>query len=207
MTDPLVAPSGLRARRTAPDAPRGGVLLVPDHVEAEPGEVDAAVARLVAAGFVVVVPELGWRGGECLSDPDAIADLRAARDLLPPGRRFVVGLGQGGLYARLAACAVLGLAGAVSFGGRVSYPGVSAQRPMQPLDLLPGLGCPLQCHFDQADDDTPAGHVDELERRLSGTSQPWQVFRYPLPARRGDTARTAWGRVSSFLLHLAAAGA
>jgi len=205
--EPLVAPSGLRAARTASHAPRGGVLLLPDHAEAEPGEVDASVARLVEAGFVVVVPDLLWRGGECISDPDAITDVRVARDLLPPGRRFVVGLGGGGLHARLAACAVLGLSGAVSFGGRVTYPGVNAQRPMQPLDLLPGLGCPLQCHFDDADLDTPTAHIDELERRLSGASQPWQVFRYPRSARRGEASRIAWGRVVSFLLHLAAAGA
>ncbi|MDP2311423.1 MAG: dienelactone hydrolase family protein [Pseudomonadota bacterium] len=225
--EPVVAPSGLRATRTAPAVARGGVVLVPDGQGSTPGS-ESAAAQLVDAGFVVVVPDLAWRTprqpppegdpGYGLSDPEAIADLVAARELLPPGARFVVGVGLGGLYARVAACAVMGLAGAVGFGGRVSYSGVNAKHPIQPLDLLPGLSCPLQCHFDIHDAAAPPAHVDELERRLAGTTQPWQVFRYgnaadpdvaPLlgAARwtgRAPDARTAWARTRSFLLHLAA---
>ncbi|MDP2306608.1 MAG: dienelactone hydrolase family protein [Pseudomonadota bacterium] len=200
----IVAPSGFRATRTIPPAARGGVVLVVDD--------DASVAPilqpLVSLGFVVVVPDLAWRHGPAgLSDPEVIQDLVAARNLLPAGARFVVGTASGGLYARVAACAVLGLAGAVSFGGRISYAGVNARHPIQPMDLLPGLSCPLQCHFEADDPAAPAAHVDELERRLAGTSQPWQVFRYgprsDAHAAEAET-RTAWGRASSFLLHLAA---
>ncbi len=213
----LVAPSGLRATRTVPPVARGGVIFVPDA--GGPDEAfHRATATLVAAGFVVVVPDLGWRNAPedarlAPSDPEVIGDLGAARELLPPGARFVVGVGMGGLYARVAACAVLGLAGAVGFGGRISYSGVNARQPIQPLDLLPGLSCPLQCHFDADDPAAPAASVDELERRLGGTSKPFQIFRYaPSPGERADDvvarrtadARTAWGRACSFLLHLAA---
>jgi dienelactone hydrolase len=150
-----------------------------------------------------------------LSDAEAIADIAAARDLLPAGLpRFVIGFGAGGLYARLAACALLGLSGAVDFYGRVYYPGVSARRPIQPLDLLPGLSCPLQVHAAGRDPATTLPHLQELERRLAGTSRPWQVFRYPgrdpgfverdQPGWDPDAAATAWARAVSFLLHLAA---
>ncbi|MFN7146920.1 MAG: hypothetical protein ACK4YP_24305 [Myxococcota bacterium] len=169
------------------------------------------------------------------ADAVAIAAIAAARDLLPAaGPRFVVGVGAGGLYARLAGCAILGLDGVVAFGGRVRYAGVSARRPIQPLDLLPGLGCALQCHFRDDDPETPPAHVDELERRLAGVSRGWQVFRYPASrggadrhdrdvrggeraaapsvgtstteasSWQGADAATAWGRARAFLLHLAA---
>ncbi|MES2641225.1 MAG: hypothetical protein V4850_17175 [Myxococcota bacterium] len=173
--------------------PRGGVVLVSTEGAHEP-----FVAMLEAAGFVVVVAELGFDP----TDPEVIRIVTTARDRLPPGARFVVGLGGGGLYARLAACAVLGLAGAVGFGGRISYSGVNLRQPIQPMDLLPGLSCPLQCHFRADDPAAPAAHVDELERRLAGACQPWQVFRYTA-CTEADT-RTAWGRACSFLMHLAA---
>ena len=172
-----------------PAAPRGGVVLLPDS---------DLRAVLEQAGFEVVVPDLGGDP----TDPEVIRLLTAARDLLPAGPRFVVGTGNGGLYARIAACAVLGLAGAVSFGGRISYAGVNIRQPIQPMDLLPGLSCPLQCHFEADDPAAPAAHVDELERRLAGTSRPWQLFRYG--ARTDEDQRTARGRACSFLLHLAA---
>ncbi len=225
---PLVAGSGMPTARYDAAAPRGGVVLLgspgswgggraPRNAPPEALELDAAVRLLVSAGFTVVVPDLGWRArgreGEAAdgpSDPEAIADVSAARVLLPEGRpRFVVGVGEGGLHARLAACAVLGLDGAVGFGGRIWYSGVSAQRPIQPLDLLPGLGCALQCHFAEDDPASPPAHVDELERRLANVSRPWQLFRYGVRGGAaagwsGGAAASAWGRARSFLLHLAA---
>lgn len=208
----LVGRTGVPVERFAAESVRGGVLLVS---AGDPPALAARAAELTRLGFTTVVPRLTWRlpsagsdPGELLADPEVIADLAAARDLLPSGARFVVGLDDGGLYARLAACAVLGLAGAVGFGGRVSYPSMNARRPIQPLDLLPGLSCALQAHFDDDEPAAPAAHVDELERRLATSTEPWQVFRY---GRAGDgagwrhrDAATAWGRARSFLLHLAA---
>ncbi len=201
--------------RWIPDHPAAGVVLVP------PGPAIDALARdwatrLAARGFAVLIPEMGWRarGAEELSDAEAIADVAAARDLLPTDvPRFVLGLGAGGLYARLAACAVLGFTGALDLGGRMHYSGVSARRPIQPLDLLPGLGCALQCHFAALDPATPLQHVDDLERRLAASGRPWQVLRYPgrgagfldpaSSAWHREDAATAWARCVSFLAHLA----
>lgn len=167
---------------------RGGVLLLADE----------GAPLLEAAGFTVVQARLNG------SDSSAIGQLHKlkAQLALP---RFVVGVGVGGHHSRLAACAVLGLTGVVSLGGRIWFPGTDAEHPIQPLDLLPGLGCALQCHFAADDDETPHTWVDELERRLAGTSRPYQVFRYPTLV--GPERETAWGRTRNFLLHLSARAA
>jgi dienelactone hydrolase len=214
----LTAPSGLPAERVAARDERGGVVLIPFAENVD--EVARGWSlRLASVGFTVVLPVLGWRAESTdLSDTEVIGDLAAARDLLPRSRpRFVVGLGGNGLYARMAACAVLGLTGAVDLGGRISYPGVSARRPIQPLDLLPGLSCGLQCHFATRDPGTPAAQVDDLERRLATARWPTQVLRYPgrepgfldprLPAWNAENAASAQARTLSFLHHLAAGAA
>jgi hypothetical protein len=211
------ATSGLVGWRATHPSPRGGLLFLPgsggDAVRS-----GQATALLHAAGFTVVVVGLGWRadprvdvdgggiGGPAgappmLADHQVIADLTAARAWLPEGPRFVVGVGSAGVYSRVAGCAVMGLAGVISFGGRIWYSGVSATRPIQPLDLLPGLSCPLQVHVDEDDPDTPSEQIDELERRLSGVSRPWQVFRGPW---RTAASAAAWGRARNLLMHLSA---
>jgi dienelactone hydrolase len=167
-------------------------------------------AMLQAAGFTVIRPDLAWQppgapGGE-LADAVVIARASAARGLLPANlARFLVGVGEGGLYARLAACALIGFDGAVSMGGRIAYSGVSPARPIQPMDLLPGLGCALQCHFADDDEETPPAQIDELERRLCVSGRPWQVLRHP-PGEswRDGGEAAAWARARAFLLHLAA---
>lgn len=209
--------------------PRGGVVLI-----GEVSGVDAVLRgyarRLVDEGYTVAMPDLWWRRGRpplCgpeavsaavaqLVDSEALIDVGAARTCLPAGRPvFVMGFCVGGLYARLAACTQVGLAGAVEFYGRVVYPAVSAAKPAQPLDFLPGLGCPIQCHYGVDDPICPPAHVDELERRLALRPHPFQVCRYPgcghaflNPERPGwqpEAAATAWGRARTFLDQLASA--
>lgn len=204
--------------RLAAEGARAGVVLVGDG----PGTAPALrpwAGRLADAGYTVAIPDLGWRGltdpEDPLADGEALLDVAAARATLPATRPvFVVGFGLGGLYARLAACTTVGLAGVVEFYGRIVYPRVTPRRPAQPLDFLPGLACPIQCHYGTDDAHCPPPHVDELERRLAGRGQPYQVFRYPGcghgfmdpgPAWRPDAAATAWGRTMNFLEQLASA--
>lgn len=219
----MATPSGVPYQSITPARPRGAVILL-----SEGSGIDAALLefaqRLRRAGYAVALPDLWWRDPPQPGDPprdvaaavaavrdtDALQDIRAVRAaLVPNGRVFVVGFCLGGLYARMAACAVPGLAGAVEFYGRLVYPNISPTKPVQPLDLLPGLACPLQCHFGDADPSCPPSHVDELERRLASRTQPSQVFRYPgcghgflNPARpefRAGRAATAWARAVNFL--------
>ena len=198
---------------------RGGVVLV-----SEVGGVDDVLrgyaAKLEAGGWVVAMPDL-WAGKRpdgdveavitALSDFDALGAIGAARDSLP-APRFVMGFCLGGLYARMAACTLQGFSGAVEFYGRIVYPTITPKKPAQPLDLLPGLSCPYQGHFGDADPIAPPEHVDELERRLMRSRFASQVFRYPgrghaflntdRPTWDEGAARTAWARAEHFLDHL-----
>lgn len=207
-----------------------GVVLVPGVGGLDEPLRDYA-RSLRALGYDVAVPDLWWRHArpptdtpearpaalEQLVDSEALRDVQAALSCLAlDAPRFVVGFSAGGLYARLAACTTLGLCGAVDFYGRIVYRRVSPAHPAQPLDFLPGLACPLQCHFGTQDPVSPVEQVDELERRLTGRGQPFQVFRYPgcghgflnreRPGWCAEEAATAWGRALNFIEQLAAAG-
>ncbi len=204
--------------------PVGAVVLI-----SEVSGVDEALLgyanRLVAEGFSVAMPDLWWRTGrpdlsveggmaraiEAVRDSEALLDVREALAGLAgvPGPRFVMGFCLGGLYARMAACALPGLAGAVEFYGRIRYPSISEAKPVQPLDLVSGLGCPIQCHFGSEDTVSPPAHVDELEQRLSGRGHAAQVFRYAgcghaflnpnRPSFQAAPAALAWSRAMRFL--------
>jgi carboxymethylenebutenolidase len=203
---------------------RAGVVFVP-----EVWGVDDALRgwarRLAEEGFAVAMPDLWWRYGGSpplatpaevgaavarLDDGNALRDVAAAANVLPPGLpRVVMGFCVGGLYARLASAAVPGFVAAVEFYGRIVYPTLTPEKPAQPLDLLPGRACPLLCHFGELDPVAPPNHVDELERRLSGQLAAAQVFRYPQvghafmnPSRPGwneAAAERAWQRTLRFL--------
>lgn len=202
---------------------RGGIVLV-SEIHGVETSLRQLAGRLAGEGYTVVMPDLWWRTGrpdltgegaipaavEAVSDSLALADVRAALGALPAGLpRFVVGFCLGGLYARMAACTLPGLAGAVEFYGRVVYAGTSANKPVQPLDLLSGLGCPLQCHFGTDDTVAPPRHVDLLEQRLAGRAYAAQVYRYAgcghrfmnpsAPAYNAAAAALAWGRLTRFL--------
>lgn len=203
---------------------RGGVALI-----SEVWGIDASLRewamKLVEEGFTVAMPDLWWRtsgppdlsGAEAirsavasLDDGQALRDVAAAVALLDADRpRIVMGFCMGGLYTRLASAVVPGLAAAVEFYGRIVYATLSANKPAQPLDMLPGRTCPLLCHFGADDPVAPPNHVDELERRLSGQVVAARVYRYPAvghafmnAASTGYSAPAsalAWSRTLRFL--------
>ncbi len=228
--DRLHAPSGAPIERMRALNPRGGVVLL-----SEVHGIDAVLRdyaeRLVQEGWSVALPDLWWRHGvpplgtpallreavASLPDHEALADVAAARTALPAGLpQFVMGFCIGGLYARMAGCTQVGLSGVVEFYGRIVYPAITANKPVQPLDLLPGLACPIQCHFGTEDAVAPLAHVDELERRLRVRSTPGQLFRYEgcqhafmnpeRPAWADEEACAAWGRALTFLEQAGSAG-
>lgn len=211
-----------------PGEGRVGVVLISEVFGIDEALRDYA-GKLVDEGFGVAMPDLWWRrprppmatpeevGAAAASvvDSEAMLDVAAAfRALSGFQHRFALGFCLGGLYARMAGSAVPGLAGAVEFYGRVVYPVITPAKAVQPLDLLFGLGCPLQCHFGAEDPVAPPEHVDELERRLAARGKPWQVFRYPgcghafmnprRPRWRPAEAATAWARALTFIRHVAA---
>lgn len=209
---------------------RAGVVLLPDRAGAD-ATARAYGNRLLDEGFGVALA-WGWgaRGGAATSDPEipdalglgaAAAGLAALRTALdregadggkaegkPGGRPILVGFGAGGLMARLAGCALTGFGGVVSFGGRLVYPRISAVKPAQPLDLLPGLAGGLQHHAALRDPDVAEVHIAELEQRLSWRALPCQILRYDAaagfwdpacPDYDPDLAELAWYRAVRFI--------
>lgn len=205
---------------------RGSVVLISEVLGVDEA-LRGYAAKMVAQGYDVVMPDLWWRTGppdfsgegavqravERIVDAEAMSDVRAALETLE-APRFLMGFCLGGLYARMGACTLPRLAGTVEFYGRVVYPGTTPAKPVQPLDFLPGLGCPLQCHFGDLDTVAPPRHVDLLEERLAGRRFAAQVFRYAgcghafmNPSRaayRPVPAELAWSRGVKFLGELSA---
>jgi carboxymethylenebutenolidase len=184
---------------------------------------DLEYARRLAANYRVLVVDY-WARAPVISmlDSEAIGravalvddglvlrDVVEARGLILDKRIAVLGFCLGGLYARMAASTVPGLTAAVEFYGRVVYPTLSAQKPIQPLDLLPGRTCSLLCHFGTDDPIAPEAHVAELESRLSRQSAPARLYRYvgcghafmdsARPNWNGQAATLAWARTERFL--------
>lgn len=212
------------------ERPRGGVVVMPDARGLEPG-LEPWVARLHRAGWSVALldpwsstggpPEAPdpWEAAwAAIADLEVIADAGAARLQLPAALpRFVLGFGAGGLHARLCACiAGAGWTGAVEFHGRIVHGTLGPSRPAQPLDLLPGLGCPILSHFGETDPRVPIGHVERLREGLERQRATALVHRYPNAGARfmfedgapgREAAALAWARTEAFLDHLAGAAA
>ena len=220
----VATPQGTPVTIVGEPGERGGVVLL-SEVWGLDRNLWSWADRLAREGFTVAMPDLWWRRGgppplgsmdevraavAALDDGHALRDAAAAAAVLDPALpRVVLGFCMGGLYARLASAAVPGFAAAVEFYGRIVYPTLTATKPTQPLDLLPGRTCPLLCHFGTEDASSPPHHVDELERRLANQGLPAQVFRYPgvghafmnadRPSYNAQAAELAWARTVRFL--------
>ena len=217
-------PATLQVHRAC--APRGGVVVLPD-VQGVDASLERRVEGLVAAGWDVVVPDTWWREGgrpdvstveaasaawAGMNDLGAVTDALQAREALTAGLpRFLLGVGAGGVHARMAACmAGGGLTGVVAFEGRLVHGALGPNRPAQPLDLLPGLGCPLLVHIAGDDPAVPPAHVAALRERLAHVRVTALVHVYDgvasgFASGASRAARTAWARTHAFLEHLAGA--
>ncbi len=201
----LLEPDGAHPGSTARSA---AVLLAPRALGASDA-LSSRVARMRARGWRVAVVSVAQ---DAAGDVEVLGTLGRVRPVVAPtGPCFVLGLGAAmGVHARMAACVGgSAWAGAVSFGGRIVYGALDAQHPIQPLDLLPGLACPLLCHVAEGSE-TPRHHVDELCRRLDRLHVSSLVYRYAEGvdfAAEGVDADRAWARSLTFLEHLASAAA
>jgi carboxymethylenebutenolidase len=192
--------------------------------------------RLAEAGFSVLALDLYRRKGDwkienpgswmrSLSDPEAIADVRAGVAFLADhpaskGRPVgVMGFCMGGMVALLAACADTGVAAAVPFYGLLSHEhGIlhaeegldPALKPRQPLDAVSDLRCPALCFYGDQDEFVPLADIELLRERLAYNEIAGEVVVYPgaghafmneprVEAYRPEAARDAWARMTAFL--------
>lgn len=82
-------------------------------------------------------------------------------------RRAVLGIGPGSALALLLACTSNGIAACALVGGALVLPRLSAQRPMQPLELALNLACPLHVFHGAEDPDFPPAHVALARAKLA----------------------------------------
>jgi dienelactone hydrolase len=193
-----VALSALLARAQAPREPACGVLFVPGEagLDAPARELLAALAR---AGFAA----LGL-APTARSDRGALAELAAGLAALEacaeavPERLAVLGLGSGGTLAFLLGCTSTRLGALVLWGGRLVYPELSAERPIQPLELALNLGAPLLALHWEEDLAMPPADLERLRTVLSQSAKDFDIV--TVPGTRGEpVAPAAWQRTLAFL--------
>lgn len=197
-------------------APGSGVVLVHDAPGPDAGT-RAAAARLAAAGHAVLAPDLRSRAGEAadapLLDRRVLADLEAATARLArepgvdPERVAALGLGSGGTFAFLLGCHSQRLAAVVDVDGPLRYGELSAERPVEPLELALNLQAPLLALFGGRDERVPPEDVRRLEEVLAQFAKPFELVLLPDRGRAADMD-AAWSAILAFLdEHLAGAPA
>ena len=198
------------------ERPAGGlaaVLLV--HVDAwVRAEVEALGEHLVGAGLAVLELDAP-PDGRPPPDRAAVLDLEAAlgalaeREEIDARRLAVVGIGRGGTLAFLAACASRRVAAAVDAGGPLARAELTAEHPLQPLELVHNLTVPLLVLLGADDPSTPPQEVARVEAALAQAVKSFELervagagSRFLDPCAEGyhpATARAVRERIARFL--------
>jgi dienelactone hydrolase len=123
---------------------------VPVLLVAAGAALEREAARLAAAGHAVLAVDPGAAG-----DRPGLALLRAARAELCAREStedvVAVGSGEPGTLALLLAVTSGGLAGVALLGAPVVRASLDADRPHQPLEMIPNLDCPLLALLEAGD--------------------------------------------------------
>ncbi|MFT7679465.1 MAG: carboxymethylenebutenolidase [Planctomycetota bacterium] len=149
-----------------------------------------------------------------LSDRQAVSDVEGAgKELKRRGASkeglVVMGFCRGGTLAFLAGCQSRRFQAVVDFYGRIVYPELSENQPVQPLEMLLNLGVPLIGHFGSDDPSIPADDVEALKQGLESSAKTFTLHTYeggkhgfanPLrPAFDDSHSASAWNRTHRFL--------
>ena len=131
---------------------------------------DAAAAAREAGG----VPD-----EQCIGDVKGAADfLRARPD--SNGRVGVIGYCSGGRQAYVVACSLALDAAVDCYGGRVvaAPEDLTPERPVAPIDLTPGLTCPLLGLFGANDTNPSPEQTAKIEAALSAHGKPYEFHTF-----------------------------
>ncbi len=189
-------------------------------------------AKLADLGYVVVVPD--YYHGEGLADPESYTDFTEVMEFIErldfgqgthdvmaaveyaralpsvdPTRVCVWGYCTGGTLAMLAASLDRQLAAAVLFfPSQPTFPELTDKRPVQPIDLLWNVACPILLILGDQDA-VLVDLVPELRRRFERWKIDHQIniyagaghaFSAPVPPLRNETADVAsWADATAFL--------
>lgn len=183
-------------------------------------------ARLAAAGFTTLLPDLFHRQGPIpdrdreaaiarrasFSEPAALLDLSAAVEFLKvnegAARVGTIGFCMGGTLAMLLA-ARQPLSAAVIYYGFPVNRNRTPNAPFQPLDEVEAIGAPLLGFWGDGDAGVGMENVARMEEELTKHAKPHQFVIYPgLPhgfltfddgAPFATESRDSWARTRHFL--------
>lgn len=194
--------------------PGTAVVLVPD-ARGPDAPARAAAERLAEAGHLTLLVDPRGPEGAPLPDRRALARLDAAAEALAArgdvDRRSIaiLGIGAGGTLAFQAGCTSTRFACVVDVGGGPLHGELSAERPIQPIELLLNLDRPLLCCFGEEDPRVPCEHVELLRERLEMAAKDFALATWPgsgaqllderLPGSHAGAAAQAWAMTLAFL--------
>ena len=159
----------------------------------------AIASRLAAEGFVAWAPDLYSREGApgdfadveaimdwmaCLPDTRVLADVQAVAGHLAGNadvRSEAIGLTgfcMGGQYTLMAACAVEGLAAAVTWYGMLAGAPPSETSPESPLEMAGRLSVPWLGLFGEQDPFIPTAEVEQLRTILESGGKDFEIVTY-----------------------------
>jgi carboxymethylenebutenolidase len=234
---------GITARPKLDEDKLPGIVLVQEAFGID-AHIRSMVARFADEGFVVIAPDLYSREGTpgpkpTRQDPEpmwSMDDVRAAVSSLPDRRVLAdlegalvhlandpsvdakrlgaVGFCMGGNYAYLLGCKSMRVRAVVDFYGRFVYRELTANKPVQPLEMALNLSCPLLAIFGGQDPSISRADVEKLRTTLDQFGKELTIVTFPgaghgfLNDRRksydADAAAKAWKLAIDFLReHLA----
>ena len=214
----ITLPSGTPAELTRAEAPKRGVVVIPDIGGLRPLFDDLVAGLSSENSWNVIAPEpfpgresmalderMGAMAG--LDDATFLADVTAAADALDVEPVAVIGFCMGGMYTMKAA-ATGRFDRAAAFYGMVRVPdgwrGPGQRNAVDCLNDAPGSAARVVAIVGTADPYTPAAEVDELEAAGAhvvryADAEHGFVHDKSRPAHRADDAADAWRRVREWL--------
>jgi carboxymethylenebutenolidase len=199
---------GVAARPSFHGTKRPGLVLVQEAFGID-AHIRSLVARFAGEGFVVVAPDLYSREGTpgpkpTREDPEpmwSMDDVRAAVSALPDRRVLgdlegalvhlasdpevdakrlgAVGFCMGGNYAYLLGCKSMRVRAVVDFYGRFIYKDLTANKPMQPLEMALNLSCPLLALFGEEDPSISRADIEKLRTVLTQFAKDFTIVTFP----------------------------
>ena len=167
------------------------------------------VSRFADEGFAVIAPDLYSREGTpgpkpTREDPEpawSMDDVRAAFASLPDRRVLgdlegalvhlandplvdatrlgAIGFCMGGNYAYLLGCKSTRVRCVVDFYGRFIYKELTANRPVQPLEMALNLACPLLAIFGEGDPSISRDDIAKFRTTLDQFSKEFTIVTFP----------------------------
>ena len=184
--------------------------------------------RFAGLGFLAIAPDLYSREGSpdpsnmdqiiktLMSVPDsqAMDDLDGAAIHLKNqahcnGKVGIIGFCSGGRYTLMMACQSSNIDAAVdSAGGNIVQDEVTPLRPVQPIDMVANLSCPLLALFGIEDDNPTPDQAERMKALLDehGKTYEWVMYENAghaffadyRPSYRAAPAQDMWHRVLLF---------